>query len=167
MERIQHEVVVVGSGAGGATVARELARRGCDVAVVERGRRHRTIGDFWSCYGYYDMEELPGFVPAAVRKIPLKLPRSKEGVVLWRALMAGGTTVVSCGNAGRCMDRELAQLGVALDADFAEPGGSARAVLGASSRWRRARSSSPQAVSTRPRSPSAPGSQRRGAGSLY
>ncbi len=120
MERIQHEVVVVGSGAGGATVARELARRGCDVAVVERGRRHRTIGDFWSCYGYYDMEELPGFVPAAVRKIPLKLPRSKEGVVLWRALMAGGTTVVSCGNAGRCMDRELAQLGVALDADFAE-----------------------------------------------
>ncbi|HIH65235.1 MAG TPA: NAD(P)-binding protein, partial [Methanothermobacter thermautotrophicus] len=30
-------VLVVGSGAGGATLARELAIRGIDVTVIERG----------------------------------------------------------------------------------------------------------------------------------
>lgn len=31
--------VVVGSGAGGAVAAFELARRGCDVVLVEEGQR--------------------------------------------------------------------------------------------------------------------------------
>ena len=35
------QVIVVGSGPGGATVARELARRGRRVLLLERGRDDR------------------------------------------------------------------------------------------------------------------------------
>ena len=35
------EVIVVGSGPGGATVARELSKQGKDVLLLERGYDHR------------------------------------------------------------------------------------------------------------------------------
>jgi len=34
--------------------------------------------------------------------------------------MAGGSTVVSCGNATRCLKEELADFGINLDEEFAE-----------------------------------------------
>ena len=37
MYNVYHDYVVVGSGAGGATIARELARNGKDVLVIEQG----------------------------------------------------------------------------------------------------------------------------------
>lgn len=104
----KHEFVIVGSGAGGATLARELARRGRDVLVVERGKREQKIGSFRDCLRYYDAT--PARTPA----------RSQEGVILWRTFMAGGSTVVSCGNGIRCLEKELAELGVDLSAELDE-----------------------------------------------
>ncbi len=46
--------------------------------------------------------------------------RSREGVILWRALAAGGSTVVACGNMTRCLERELSGLGLDLQAELAE-----------------------------------------------
>ncbi|GGD79844.1 hypothetical protein BG57_07345 [Caballeronia grimmiae] len=40
-----HVVVVIGSGAGGGTLANELAQKGIDVVVLEAGAMH-TQGDF-------------------------------------------------------------------------------------------------------------------------
>ena len=40
-KRLNAKTVVVGSGPGGATVARELALRGQDVLILERGAYHR------------------------------------------------------------------------------------------------------------------------------
>jgi choline dehydrogenase-like flavoprotein len=40
--------------------------------------------------------------------------QSEEGVVMWRTIMAGGSTVVSCGNGVRCLEAELRALGVDL-----------------------------------------------------
>ncbi len=119
MARRTYDVVIVGSGAGGATLARELARRGADVCVLERGRYETRIGTYWSAGCYIDLAELPRFVPRRVRKLPI-LPRSAEGIVLWRALMAGGTTVISMGNAARSMEGPLASLGVSLGAEHME-----------------------------------------------
>jgi choline dehydrogenase-like flavoprotein len=90
MEKRKYQFLIVGSGAGGGTLARELARRGRDVLVVERGIPEEKVGTFRNCLRYYDTKNLP--VPAT----------SREGTVLWRAIMAGGSTIVSCGNGVRC-----------------------------------------------------------------
>lgn len=108
----KYQFLVVGSGAGGATLARELAKRGKEVLVVERGKKEEKIGTFQDALRYYDGSKLT--------RTPL---HSKEGVILWRAFMAGGTTVVSCGNGVRCLEKELAELGIALDEEFAEAEG--------------------------------------------
>lgn len=42
------DVVVVGSGPGGATVARELSRRGVNVLVCESGSYYKNLGKFYS-----------------------------------------------------------------------------------------------------------------------
>ena len=99
MSKRSYEFVVVGSGAGGATVASELARRGREVLVVERGRREGNLGRLLPAYGYYDSGAL-GIWPR----------KSREGVIIWTAHMAGGTTVVSCGNGVPCLEKELAAL---------------------------------------------------------
>jgi len=103
------EFLIVGSGAGGATLARELSNRNRDVVVVERGAYAEQFGNFLASLAFFDANK--------VTKVPRK---SKEGVILWRTLMAGGSTVVSCGNATRCLEKELAQFGITLDSEFAE-----------------------------------------------
>lgn len=101
------DVVIVGSGAGGATLARELAETGVDVLVLETGTRHESVGRFRDAVQYYDSTGI------------LKQPtRSEEGVILFRALMAGGSTVVSAGNGVRAMESKLANLGIDVGEDL-------------------------------------------------
>jgi len=42
---IETEVVVVGSGPGGATVARELSKKGKGVVICEAGKLHKKFGN--------------------------------------------------------------------------------------------------------------------------
>ena len=46
MQRTTFDVVIVGSGAAGGTLAAHLARRGARVAIVEGGPRVNTRTDF-------------------------------------------------------------------------------------------------------------------------
>jgi choline dehydrogenase-like flavoprotein len=98
----RYQFLIVGSGAGGSTLAKELSMRGKEVLVVERGR---------------DLRDLRYFNGSKLIRMPV---RSKEGVKIWRAIVAGGSTVVSGGSATRCLEEELADLGITLDEEFAE-----------------------------------------------
>jgi choline dehydrogenase-like flavoprotein len=109
MELRRYDVAVVGSGMGGGTVARELADRGKRVLVLEKGRREQKLGTFRDDLRYYDCN--------AVTQTPKK---SKEGTILWRTFMAGGSTVVSCGNGVRSLQSALASLGIPLDHELQE-----------------------------------------------
>jgi choline dehydrogenase-like flavoprotein len=109
MIRREYDVLIVGSGAGGATIARELTRRGKRVGVLERGRRETQVGDIAGAKRYYDATRFA--------RLPV---RSKEGVIVYRTFMGGGTTVVACGNAIRCLEKELAAHGIILAAEFDE-----------------------------------------------
>lgn len=78
------DVVVVGSGPGGATVARELARRGRSVVMLERGgdwRRSRFYGTYAGALQYTDHHGLLF---------------TREGLNVIRPLMVGGATSMFC-----------------------------------------------------------------------
>ena len=109
MDTKKYDYIIIGSGAGGATLAKELSAKGKTVAVIEKGKRENKLGRFLDCYRYYD-----------VNKITMMPPKSKEGVVVWRSFMAGGPTVVCCGNGVRCLEEELAEFGIILEAEFKE-----------------------------------------------
>jgi choline dehydrogenase-like flavoprotein len=108
----KYEFVIVGSGAGGATLAKELSQRGKEVLVVERGKVEDSIGGVRDCMRYFDGN-----------KLTRTWATSREGVYLWRTFMAGGTTIVAMGNAVRCLEDELAGFGITLDDEFAEAEG--------------------------------------------
>lgn len=94
MDTSRHEVVVVGSGAGGATVARELSRAGKSVLIVEAG---------------------PDAFP-----LPLAIATSKEGIDIYQAFGAGGATVLCNGNGVRALEQDLAGFGIDLEREYCE-----------------------------------------------
>lgn len=87
--------IVIGSGAGGAAAARYLAEAGHDVLVIERGPK--VPGEDAGHY-YANVD---------------------AGVRLMRTFCLGGTTMVSGGNALRCLEEELKTLGIDLADHYA------------------------------------------------
>ena len=105
----KYDYLIVGSGAGGATLARELTRRGRRPLVVETGKLEEKFGSFSDAMRFFDKHKLT------------RMPRkSREGVYLWRTLMAGGSTFLSCGCGVRGLEKELSELGVNLEAELTE-----------------------------------------------
>lgn len=105
----KYQFLIIGSGAGGATLARELVKKGKDVLVVERGQKHDKFGTARTARQFYDLNSFT--------KMP---PVTKDGVILWRAFLGGGTSVISAGNGIRCLQDELADLGIFLEDEFTE-----------------------------------------------
>jgi choline dehydrogenase-like flavoprotein len=101
--RRQAEIVVVGSGPGGASVARQLARAGKKVLLLERGqdyRRKRYYGTYLGPLAYADRSSLLF---------------TKEGLNIIRPLMLGGATSMFCGSAARPPDWLKSKYGVDLE----------------------------------------------------
>jgi choline dehydrogenase-like flavoprotein len=89
-------VLIVGSGAGGATVAKELSARDVEVVLLERGPE---VSEKEAAHCY-----------ATVR----------SEVEILRACCLGGTTLVSAGNGMRALESELRAMGLDLRAEFEE-----------------------------------------------
>lgn len=91
-ETVRCDVVVVGSGAGGATAARVLAEAGLDVVVVEEGEHH-DASDF-TTDPVHALRTLyrDGGLTACDGRPPIPLPVGR---------CVGGTTVINSGTAVR------------------------------------------------------------------
>jgi len=79
---IKTDIVIVGSGPGGATIARELAAKGKDVVLLEKGRDHqRSVGSVLAYATMYDIK------------------KSQDGILVRRGITTGGSTMLYSGNA--------------------------------------------------------------------
>lgn len=102
------DVVVVGSGPGGATLARELSRRQRRVLLLERGideRRRFYYGTYLGALLYTDRASLLF---------------TEEGLNVVRPLMLGGATSMYCGCAAPPPAWLKGRYGVDLEAETAE-----------------------------------------------
>lgn len=102
-KRYQTDVLVVGSGPGGATVARQLARAGRRVLLLERGRDWRGN----PLYGTY-----PGVLLYADKHALLF---TREGLNIVRPLMLGGATSMYCACSARPLPWWQERYGIDLD----------------------------------------------------
>lgn len=93
---ITTDVVVIGSGAGGAMAARTLATAGAGVVVLEEGRRW-TVAEFRNTH---PIDRYAGLYRGAGATIALGRP----SVVLPMGRAVGGTTVVNSGTCFRPPD---------------------------------------------------------------
>jgi choline dehydrogenase-like flavoprotein len=85
-------VVVIGSGAGGATVANELAQKGVDVVCLEAGRR----------LAFPDIENDPGAMYGKMTWLD-----RRDGPGTWLCKTVGGTTMRWSGVALRLQEHEF------------------------------------------------------------
>jgi choline dehydrogenase-like flavoprotein len=92
------DVVVVGSGAGGATVAAELAEGGLDVIVLEEGRYHQT-GDFTA--------DASAMIRALYRDGGATMALGTPPVLYQEGRAVGGSTVINGGMSWRTPERVL------------------------------------------------------------
>jgi len=104
---VRTDVCVVGSGPGGAAVARELARAGRRVLLLERGRDWRRNG----FYGTY-----PGALLYADRHALLF---TREGLNIIRPLMLGGATSMFAACSSPPLPWWRERYGIELEADAA------------------------------------------------
>ncbi len=105
---LQADVIVVGSGPGGATAARELARLGRSVLLLERGRDHRGkwyYGTYLGALRYTDRSSLLF---------------TREGMNIIRPLMVGGATSMFCGCAAPPPDWLASKYGIDLSVEVSE-----------------------------------------------
>jgi choline dehydrogenase-like flavoprotein len=111
--------LVVGSGAGGAAVARAL-QGDLDVTVVEAGGRFQPLRRplarlerLRSTRLLVDEREIRLLFP------PMRARRASGGMVLVNGVAVGGTTTIATGNALRA-GGDLKAIGIDLDPEFAE-----------------------------------------------
>ena len=87
-------VIIVGTGAGGAIIARELAKENIQVTIIEKGPYIKS----GEAFNYYD--------------------KYNDSVDLLTTTCIGGATIVSMANMVRALDEELHEFGIDLTDEY-------------------------------------------------
>jgi choline dehydrogenase-like flavoprotein len=104
------DVVIVGSGAGGASAAAVLAEAGLDVIVLEAGGHYER--------GTYPEDPLEA-LPALYRDAGLTIAEGRPSIPLPMGRVVGGTTVVNSGTCFRAPAEVLAEWRDVFGVDWA------------------------------------------------
>jgi len=106
------DILIIGSGAGGAALAKELSGKGKNITIIEKGEYilQEDLGTSKLFTNFYvGWKEQKGFWKSKDR-----------GIQVGRTINAGGTAVVAAGNGSRCLEKELLSLGIDLTKEFKE-----------------------------------------------
>jgi choline dehydrogenase-like flavoprotein len=113
------KAIVVGSGAGGATVAKELQGR-FEVTILEAGEEFRPLSlslplleKLRKTGLFFDEREIQAIFPA------MRIRKTAKKMILVNGVGTGGTTTLATGNALR-QDQDLKAMGIDLDVEFEE-----------------------------------------------
>ncbi len=114
------KAIVVGTGAGGATVARELAIQGYEVLILEAGGEFKPFTRRLSFFEPFRKMGMTSNEKNFSRLITgFDSVRSSKDLILFRGITTGGSTVLTCGNMMRT-DHGLKQIGLDLSKEFDE-----------------------------------------------
>ena len=95
-------VIVIGTGAGGAIIAMELAKANIPVTILERGPYIESKDSF----EYYDMKYYD------------KRFENTNSLDLLKTTCIGGSTIVAAGNGVRVLEDEFKELGIDLSDEY-------------------------------------------------
>jgi len=112
------KAIVVGSGAGGAMAASELARRGFEVTILEAGHPFNALTHRISWLSPLRGTMLLNDEDAIEHIFPhYKVTRTSEDLVIFTGVTEGGSTAISCGNMVRA-ENGLKEIGLDLSKEF-------------------------------------------------
>ena len=97
-------VVIVGSGAGGGTLANELCQRGIATVLLEAGRHlgpEDFVNDDWAGY------EMLSWLDKRTASGTWRVARDHPDMPVWHCKVVGGTTVHWSGCALRLIEDEM------------------------------------------------------------
>ncbi len=111
---------MVGSGAGGATAATELARRGFEVTILEAGHPFNPLTHRISWLSPMRGSLLLNDEEAIEHIFPhYQVTHTSEDLVIFTGVTEGGSTSISCGNMVRA-ENGLKEIGLDLTGEFEE-----------------------------------------------
>ncbi len=114
------KAIVVGSGAGGAVAARELAQNGYEVTILEAGKPFSPLTHkvSWlsSLRGSFLLKD-----ENSIRRVfpHYSVTRASDDLAIFRGVAEGGCTSISCGNMVRA-ENGLKEIGLDLSEEFEE-----------------------------------------------
>ncbi len=114
------KAIVVGSGAGGATAAKELANQGFEVTVFEAGQPFNPLSHKVSWISPLRGTWLLDDTETVERIFPhYQVTRTDKDLVIFTGLTEGGSTSISCGNMVRA-ENGTKEIGLDLSEEFSQ-----------------------------------------------
>lgn len=114
------KAIIVGSGAGGAVAARELAQNGFDVTILEAGKPFSPLSHMISWFSSLRGSWLLKDENSIEHIFPhYEVTHSSQDLHIFRGVTEGGCTSIACGNMVRA-ENGLKEIGLDLSAEFEE-----------------------------------------------